>query len=205
MRRHHPTARGFTLLELLVAISIFALISAIAYGTLIRMLSDRNHLEEERAYWRALSLTFTRIEEDLSQARDRKVRDIYGAKLPAFIGRPTDTRALAPPSMEFTRGGVPVFANSLRSDLQRVAYRLEDGVLLRLTWPVLDRGTQTEPLESPLLYNIEEFQVRFFTPTGGRVDLWPSQGITDALPRGVEIRLLPTGRGEITRRFVIHG
>lgn len=197
--------RGFTLLELLVAIGIFALISAIAYGSLTRLMVERERLEAEHDFWRSLSLTFTRFEDDFSQARERSVRDVIGFTQPAFRGQPTDTRATATPSVEFTRGGVLTFGDGVRSDLQRVAYRLDDGTLKRLTWPVLDLGPQTVPVETPLLKNVEEFRVRFYAPAGAWLDLWPAEGINDALPRGVEVKVTLKGRGEFTRLFLVNG
>ena len=196
--------RGFTLLELLVAISIFAIISAMAYGGLARVLQDRDRLEVEHEFWRALSLTFARLEEDLSQARSRTVRDIMGFSQPALRGQPTDTRAMGSPSLEFTRGGVLTFDAGARSDMQRVGYRLVDGTLQRLLWPVLDQAPQTKPLELPLLNHVEEFRVRFYSSSGAWLDLWPPQGSNEPL-RGVEIKLTLTGRGEFTRLFLVNG
>jgi general secretion pathway protein J len=197
--------RGFTLLELLVAIGIFAVISGIAYGSLTRLMDDRARLQAEQAFWSRLSLTFARMEEDFSQARERSVRDVIGFTQPAFRGQPTDTRALAPPSVEFTRGGVLTFSDGARSDLQRVAYRLVDSTLQRLTWPVLDLGPQTTPAESPLLNDVEEFHVRFYAPAGTWLDVWPTEGISDILPRGVEVKMTLKGRGEFTRLFLVNG
>ncbi|HEY5683584.1 MAG TPA: type II secretion system minor pseudopilin GspJ [Sulfuricaulis sp.] len=197
--------KGFTLLELLVAIGIFALISAIAYGSLIRLMNDRARLEAEHNFWRSLSLTFTRLEDDFSQARERSIRDVIGFAQPAFRGQPTDIRAIAPPSVELTRGGVLSFGDTTRPDLQRVGYRLVDGTLMRLTWPVLDLGPQTAPVETPILKNVEEFHVRFFAPAGVWIDVWPAEGISEILPRGVEVRLILTGQGEFTRLMLVNG
>ena len=199
--------RGFTLLELLVAIGLFALVSAIAYGSLIHFMDDRAQLDAEHEFWRELSVAFIRMEDDFSQARDRSVRDPIGLPTPqsAFRGQPTDTRATGAPSVELTRGGVLVLGSGTRSDLQRVGYRLVDGTLKRLVWPVLDPGPQTEPLELPLLKNVESFRVRFFSESGAWLDLWPPEGGKETLPRGVEVTLTLKGRGEFTRLFLVNG
>ncbi|MHB8536221.1 MAG: type II secretion system minor pseudopilin GspJ [Sulfuricaulis sp.] len=200
-------SRGFTLLEVLVAIGIFALVSAIAYGSLVHFMDDRAHLDDEHEFWRQLSLTFTRMDDDFSQARDRTVRDPIGLPTPqpAFRGQPTDTRATGAPSVEFTRGGILTIGSALRSDMQRVGYRLVDGTLKRLVWPVLDPGPQTVPLEFPLLKNVESFRVRFFSAAGVWLDVWPPQGGQETLPRGVEVKLMLKGRGEFTRLFLVNG
>jgi general secretion pathway protein J len=196
---------GLTLLELIVAIGVFALFSVMAYGALNRVLDQRDQIEEKREYWRALSLTFLRMEEDMAQARARPVRDIDGTTLPSLRGQPTDTRTLADPTLELTRGGVLVFGEGVHSDLQRVGYRLEDTVLLRLTWPVLDRAPQTKPFESPLLRDVETFEVRFYSLGGNWIDVWPVEELSEELPRGVEVILTLTNGNEFKRVFFVNG
>ena len=197
--------RGLTLLELIVAVGVFALFSVMAYGALNRVLDQRDQIEEKREYWRALSLTFLRMEEDMAQARARPVRDIDGTTLQSLRGQPTDTRALADPTLELTRGGVLVFGEGVRSDLQRVGYRLEDNVLLRLTWPVLDREPQTKPFESPLLRDVETFELRFYSLGGNWIDVWPVEELSEELPRGVEVTLTLTNGNEFKRVFFVNG
>lgn len=203
--------RGFTLLEVLVAIAIFALISAMAYGSLNQVLHTRDRLEEERAFWQALTLAFLRIEEDVSQARTRPVRDVDGGQRAPFIGQPTDTRRLGAASLELTHGGVLVVGEAVRSDLQRVAYRLHEGVLQRLVWPQLDRAPQAKPIEIPLLSGVEDFRLRFYHPQGAWTDSWPPLApvpgagpVIPELPRGVEVRLTLAERGEFTRLVLIN-
>jgi general secretion pathway protein J len=202
---------GFTLLEVLIAVAIFALISAMAYGALNQSLRTRDRVEEERLYWHALSLVFLRMEDDIGQARARGVRDNGGALLPPFVGQPTDARAVGAPNLELTRAGVPVFGEGVRSDLQRVAYGLADGVLTRLAWAELDRAPQSVPQEAPLLAGVEELRMRFYNATGRWEERWPPDANSftnptagNELPRGVEVTLLLTGRGEITRLFLVH-
>jgi general secretion pathway protein J len=196
---------GFTLLEVLVAIGIFAMLSVMAYGSLASVIDSRDRVQAERQFWQTLDLAFQRLDDDLAQARVRRGRDLDGTVLPALRGQPTDTRALGPPSLELTRGGVLVWGDGLRSDLQRVAYRLADGTLTRLTWPVLDRAPPVLPLESPMLTRVEEFRVRFMNASGGWVDIWPIPGNNEELPKGVEITLTLKERGAYTRRFLVHG
>ncbi len=197
--------RGVTLLELIVAVGVFALFSVMAYGALNRILDQRDQIEQKREYWRTLSLTFLRMEEDMAQARARSVRDIDGTTLPSLRGQPTDTRALADPTLELTRGGLLVFGEDVRSDLQRVGYRLEDNVLLRLTWPVLDRAPQTKPFESLLLRDVETFEVRFYSLGGNWIDVWPVEELSEELPRGIEVTLTLTNGNEFKRIFFVNG
>lgn len=202
MIRH---ARGFTLLEMLVAIGIFALVSAIAYGALNQVLRVRAHIEAEREHWRQLALTFLRLEEDLGQFRERGVRSVSGTTLPAFVLQPTDTRALGEPSLEFTRGGRLLVADDPRSDLQRVAWRLSDGKLWRLSWAALDRAPGSLPDESPLLEGVESFSVRAWLASGwGNIYPPLGGGAVPAAPRGIEVTIALKNRGEYTRLFYIH-
>ena len=142
-------AAGFTLLEVLVAVGIFALFSAMAYGSLLRILDTRDRLEAERDFWRTVSLSLMQVEDDLAQARPRTVRGTDGLVRPAFRGQPVDSRALGEPSLEFTRGGQVVLGDGARSDMQRVGYQLREGTLSRLVWPALDQPVVSELRVAP--------------------------------------------------------
>ena len=216
--------RGFTLLEVLVAIAIFALISAMAYSGLSNILRADEQINKERIAWRELALLYLRMEEDISQASPRTIRDAYGVPRAALEAQLTDSRALGAPAIAFTRGGIFLpeldeteapqtpaqVKRPARSDLQRVAYRLNEGVLSRWTWPDLDQAPQSRPQETVVLKNVTEFQLRYYAPKAGWVDQWPLTGpngvplsLTD-LPSGVEVRLVLKDRGEFKRLFLVH-
>jgi len=205
MRHPSRSASGFTLLEVLVAVGIFALFSVMAYGSLLRMLDTRDRLEAEREFWRSLALTFEQMSDDLSQARPRTVRDIFGNPLPALRGQPVDERALGEPSLEFTRGGRLVFGKVTYSDLQRVGYRLQDGTLSRLTWAELDRPTKSDPSAQPLLEHVSDLRLRFYAPAAGWMDQWPATNPLTALPAAVEISFTIEGHGQFLRIFRVNG
>lgn len=204
--------RGFTLLEVLVAIAIFALVSAMAFGGLNQVLDSRERIDSERVFWRGATLLFRNMEQDLMQARPRPVRGIDGGTLGAFVGQPVDSRALGLPSLEFTRGGLPVLNVIDRSDLQRVAYRLHERKLYRWVWPALDRSPNTKPLETVVMTDVDEFAVRFFDKDRIAHESWPPLGAAVPaagdpvpLPRAVEVRIAFKGHGEFTRMFLVGG
>jgi general secretion pathway protein J len=201
--------RGFTLIELLVALLIFGIFSLLAYTGLSNIPDRRTRLGEEQRNWQALAQVFLRISDDVAHARPRAVRDEAGISLiPPFVGRPYDSRALGEPSLELTRGGELKYGVAAESDLRRVAYRLKDGQLLRITWPVVDRAPTTKPLEAPLLANVDTFEVRFFTGGGANTNTvtnWPSGGANaNAPPPAIEVSLTVKGMGSFKRIFLVN-
>jgi general secretion pathway protein J len=200
---------GFTLLEILVAVAVFAIFSAMAYGGLMRLLDNRTRIDAERAFWRDTAIGFRRMEEDFSLARNRPIRDNDGTvhEGAQFLGQPTDLRAMAAPSVEFTRGGIFV-PNGSTADLQRVGYQLVDGNVVRLSWPVLDRAPLTKPAAVPIFRDVTEFEVRFCQDAACVIDRWPplaTGGNPTPLPGGVQVTIAFKERGKFVRRFVVVG
>ena len=139
---------GFTLLELVVVMAIFAVLSVMAYGGLANILTARTQVAQSLERTAALQKGYLRLRNDFQQLRARPARDNYGTPQPALQA----DRGV----VEFTRGG---WRNPLalpRSALERVAYRLEDGRLLRSSWRVLDRATNSEPVEVAVLDQVED-------------------------------------------------
>ena len=200
-------ARGFTLLELLVALAVFAIMASAAYSGLRNVLYTRAAVEEQNRRLAAVQLAVYRLEQDIEQATPRGVRDEYGEPQGALLGgKLTDDR------LTLTRAGWDNPLGQPRASLQRVAYRLRDGRLWRLHWPVLDRGGLIEPRETLLLDRVRDFKVQFLDQDDWRDDWPPPSSSTDdrkpdpdRLPRAVEIRLTLEDWGEITRLLPLPG
>ncbi len=194
---------GFTLLELLVAVSVFAVVAALASGGFNSVLNTASHSEEQMQRFTALQKAMTIIARDVEQAVERSVRDGFGDRLAPFIGsQPTNL-------LEFSRTGRRNPGQAPRSHIQRIGYRHEDNVLSRLSWAVLDRTQDSKPLEYELLEGVNEIKIRYLDSNREWQDQWPplqtDQGNDNALPKGVEITLDIEGLGAIPRLFRVRG
>jgi len=200
-------ARGFTLLELLVALAVFSIMAIAAYSGLRNVLYTRAAVEEQNRRLAAVQLAVYRLEQDIEQTVPRGIRDEYGEPQAALIGD-----ALADDRLTLTRAGWDNPLGQPRAALQRIAYRLRDGRLWRLHWPVLDRGGLIEPRETLLLDRVREFKARFLDQDDWRDD-WPPLPVSgdenkpdpDRLPRALEISLTLEDWGEITRLLPLPG
>jgi len=206
---------GFTLIEVLIAMAITAFIAVVAYSGLSAVISGVDSVRAEAARLNELSRVFNLLSRDLRQVVNRPVYDEFGSRRSALEGGP-----LAREMLSFTRAGWHNTAGSPRSALQRVSYYLDDGALVRASWPVLDPATAIEPIETILLENVEIFEVRFLADTtalsvnqDSTTDrrLWAENWIADISqpgqlaepPVAAEIRLEIEGWGELERLYVL--
>lgn len=188
---------GFTLVELLVALAIFALIS-VAGVTLLRSGSDTQLAVKERL--EDLSRTnrlANAMESDLAQAIARPVRDAAGQPVPAFIESDT---AISGALFGFVRAGWSNFDEAPRAGLQRVAYVLDDKTLKRLGWPMLDGSTPGEA--ATLLEGVSAAEVRFRDDAGEWRGDWTAND-ANTLPRAIELRLTIEGKPEQRMLFLV--
>jgi general secretion pathway protein J len=149
----------------------------------------------------------TYLTRDLTEAINRQVRDEYGGFKPAMQGGAAGSSH----PLELTRGGWRNPAGHPRSSLQRVAYGIDNEVLVRRAWQVLDRAQDSQPLDARLLTGVLEFKVRFLNPADRqwRQD-WPppAQGTgspASDLPLAVELTIELEDLGTIGRIFRVPG
>lgn len=199
MKRSH----GFTLVELMISLAIFALMITLAYQSVNTLLDTGREVEGPQVEFQQLQRAMVFVERDMQQlALLRPMNSGVGQREANSITKPDEPGVL----LEFTRGGNPDVAwqlrasGLLRSDLQRVRYVLEDGKLLRQTWNLVDHVENAEPVSLVLLEGVEgEPHFRFMTTRGGE--------FKDALPKqkvalvAVEFSLKHKRFGTIRRVF----
>lgn len=194
--------KGFTLLELMIAMAIFAVVSILAYSGLRNVQSTQEHISRSATQLTQLQTALTLMGRDIQQAVLRPIRDDYGDSQPALVG----ASAGVGNTLEFTRAGYTNPTGRPRSHLQRIAYGLKDDTLVRLSWPMLDRVQGTKPSEAVLLPAVKKFELRYMDFNRQWQKSWPplqAGGSTVAvgLPRAIEATLDIEGWGTVVRLF----
>lgn len=171
--------QGFTLLELLVSLSIFALIGVMAYGGLNQVLIQRKATEAQSQQLSDLQKAYRIMQRDLEQMINRGIRNEFGDNVDALIGGSGFS------GIEFSRAGRANPLGFLRSNLQRIAYVADQDTLMRRTWRVLDRAQDSRPDEEVLVEGLQRFSIRFLDETNVWRDNWPpQQTLTQTTPAG---------------------
>lgn len=190
---------------MIVAIGIFALIAAIIYPGFGRFIDARDHVAERNEALKQLQMTMTMLEQDLRYASPRAVRDGFGDSEGALVS--TTLADLGPG--ELMR--LTVFQPNARLNpvqrLRRVAWRLNDGVLSRISWKVLDRDQDSEELKRDFLRQVADLSFQFLRHgPDNAIETQSEWNDGDALPSGVEI-LLTLDNGRQYRRVfdLAHG
>lgn len=185
--------RGFTLVELMVALLIFGVLSAAGVALLGFSVSAQGAAKERldsMAEIRRLGAVMTG---DLAQAVPRLTRNAQGDRIPAFQG------GEGAPLLVFVRSGWSNSAAAPRASLQKVEYRFTQGRIERVAHAMLDGGEEQTP--AVLFDQVESARLRFRFENEWR-DLWDATD-PQALPRAVELTIKPAGRSEIRQLFLV--
>jgi general secretion pathway protein J len=176
--------RGFTLIEVLVALVILGVVATLAYRATAAMTDGEARLVAESERWRTLDGMFARLEGDLRQAVPRASRR-GAATEPAWSALAADSAGNT--ALVFTRAGAE-FAVEPGIAGQRIGYRLRDGTLEIVYWPQLDNVPGAEPTSYALARDIAGFRVRALAANGVWSPHWPILGEA-AVPKAVRVEV----------------
>lgn len=194
---------GFTLIEILVALVVLAVLAVAAYGGLNSLIKTREINRQHDREFRQLQMAMVTLVRDLRQASARPIRLASGEIEPAMMGGPNDI-----PALSFTRAGRPNPLLRPRSSLQRVAYTVDNGDLVRLIYPVLDRASPPAPERQVLLHDVRSIGFAFMDEKDQPEDNWPPLNTQPGtynrrLPIAVKITLDTKHWGVIQRLITV--
>jgi general secretion pathway protein J len=195
---------GFTLLELLIASIIFAIMAVMAYGGLNNVIKNSESSQQALQRLQQVQQCVAVLDRDFSQIVPRSIRNEFGVTQPYLVAG-NDIDQL----IEFTRGGRVNPANLKRSSMLRVAYRAEKETLVRIQWQQLDRAQGIEPKTTTLLEGVDETTIRFLDAGGEWHERWPplnasstgTSGAGSSRPLAIEIVLQLKDWGDIRRLY----
>jgi general secretion pathway protein J len=200
--------RGFTLIEVLVALALTAVVAMMAYASLSSAIAASESTQTDAAQLRSIDRLLELLERDISMVVARPVSSEYGEFQPALRGGVVEGELLL-----LTRAGWPNSRQQLRSELQRVRYRSSGGTLWRDYWERTDPAPGMQPISTSLATGLEAIRLRFLSPGAGSVaaqssewrESWQTTTRSDRLPLAVEVVLEVKAWGEIRRLMVLPG
>ena len=178
---------GFTLLEILIALFVFAILSTMLTAALHRVINIESSVTRHATALRSLQFALIRIANDVEQAGARPVLTASGKEAPAFSGTAQ--------GFALTRIG---------TNPERVSYLLMDNALYRMSSSVLDAAPDTTPHKRRVLSPVKTVFFQYADAKGHLQTTWPSEGQSSAqLPTAVKVRINLPEWGEITQVYVI--
>jgi general secretion pathway protein J len=227
MKSLSSNARGFTLVELVVALFISAIMFVFGYRALSQAISSRRELQEQESKLESLQRAMRILEQDIELIAPRPVRNPIGdGYMPAVSGSSegavgslstqlsgTTISGATAPLVTFSRVGWTNPVGVQRSELQRVAYTIENGALVRSYYPVMDATQAVLPVKRTLIEHVKSFSLRYMDAGHNWQNGWPQQtlGATSELtqdhvrPVAIEVNLEIEGWGKIVRHIEVAG
>lgn len=193
--------KGFTLLEIVIAVAVFAVIASISSSVLYQSLQTKERSNQKVNLINAMQLTFAIFSKDTRQIVTRPVRGNQMHLFPSFIGESD--------YLEFTRGGdVNPSAIEQRSTLVRVAYLCKDNDLIRRIWNQLDTTDRDAYQDKILLSNLKFCSFAYIGMHQNIMSSWyqytsrrKNITTTSPLPEAVQLTLNIQNMGKIKQNF----
>ena len=186
--------RGFTLLEILIALAVFAIMSMMAYAGLAAILDASEATKPRSQQMAQLQAAWYFLNDDLNQVIDRPIRDELGGNEPAFGGGRGNE------ILVFTRRN-PVWSSTVTNNsIKRISYSFENGILYRQVWALADRTPETQFRRKKLL-TAERVDVKFYNEDS---QSWLSfTGTKSGIPKALEVNIGLPRMGSVRRLFLI--
>lgn len=195
--------KAFTLVELLIALTVFAILATITSSSLYHAFNTRARVNVQSNRLNELELVISTVQKDINQVVERPVRGNEMRLFPLFIGQLH--------YLEFTRSGITNPESSeKRSTLKRIAWVCEEDKLIRRTWVSLDTVDRNAYQDKLLLADLKECHFNFLNQNLQWLPEWREHAVTqnqskEPFPKAVQINLTLNDWGEMKLLFIIPG
>ena len=194
--------RGFTLLEVMVALGILAFVIIATHQILETTTRAKDASDEKITELNGLQTTFRLMDQDFSQMTKRAVRNESGDVQEQYLLAGRYVLESQYDGIAFVRDGWINPINLLpRSELQAVGYRVIDDNLERVYRVYVDQLDNMEPRVQRVLENVEELKFEFLDDKNE----WQEQLEIKALPKAVAVTLQQIEAEPIRRVFLVPG
>lgn len=190
---------GFTLVEVIVALGIFAILGLVTARIVGRVIDNFGIITERGERLVEVQRAMQVMQRDILQLSSRAIRDPLGDRRDPLIIQSDGT-------LEFTRAGWQNPLNRERSTLQRVVYRLEGDVLFRAYFFTLDLTPESEPQVQEMLTGVENLEIQAVDASGNDYAFWPVAGAENDPARalaGLRLRFEIEPYGEVERFWTV--
>ena len=204
--------RGFTFIEMLLAVAIFALVGLASVAVLDSVTRSDEASKAATLRLQQLQRAMMLMERDFWQISGRQIRVNGEAPVAQTLAGAVNWIESDDDGITFSHAGWTNPGMVLaRSEVQLVGYRLKEQQLQRLYYIYPDAVTGTEPAVQVLLEGIEELKISYLSPDSDNEDLsqnnaastaWKESWESEKWPKAIRITLKSPEFGVIERVFV---
>jgi len=194
-------SRGFTLIEIMIALVLFAILASITTSAMYHAFDTRERISKQANQLNAIQLAVSLIKQDTEQAISRQSLGNEQHEFAPFVGQTH--------YVEFTRDGL-INPDGLeqRSTLMRVAYLCKNRQFIRRHWERVDTPARDQHQDRVLLDNLDDCAFAYLTHTKKIQTTWgeyDSNQNTATWPIALQVTFTWPAFGNMNALFIIPG